>query len=626
MRFQALLLISVFLLFTACQEQNPGPAENEEITSLNDRLIEVTTFGVNLSPDEIKNIGDQALELYEVDEIPEALIISKIAEGLLLPDDRTKGVSLFLEALALSEDLSLEFYMGMLYELIGKDYAIIGKHEDARELYWRAIRIQEKTQSDRLGHLYNFIAMESTMIGETDSVLHLHQTAKEIFQKRADLRSIIATNDQLIQVHIKNENFEKAIGLGRESVTVSEDVDGPWKAIAWQCLGYAHRAAGNYEEALESFDSSLVFSDGSGINTAHFSRIHKARTLYEMGRQEDALAMIDLEFELISATNYSFKKDHQSELLDMRANILGDLNRPKDALASFKEAKKLSDEIRAENERREDIREASRVAIYDMERNLRQNENQLAENRNTINKVLIGSSVLLILLTFSIIIYLQKRKASQKIQAKNEIINKSLKERESLLKEIHHRVKNNLQIIASLLYLQSGKFENEDYKKVLEEGQGRVRSMALIHQKLYENEDLKNIPFDEYLMELVTEIRSSFGPEMKKVSIDINAKNIEFDIDTAIPLGLIVNEMATNAFKYAFNNLDSGSFSISIHQSEGEYVIKIQDDGQGIPESVDIRKVKSLGLRLVRMLSQQLEADFHFETGNGTSFELKFVA
>jgi two-component sensor histidine kinase/streptogramin lyase len=213
-----------------------------------------------------------------------------------------------------------------------------------------------------------------------------------------------------------------------------------------------------------------------------------------------------------------------------------------------------------------------------------------------------------------------------KAQAENDklIIEKSLIERESLLKEIHHRVKNNLQIIASLLYLQSGKFEDEDFKKVLEEGQGRVRSMALIHQKLYENEDLKSIPFGEYLNELVSEIRASFG--MPNIQLNIKADDIHFDVDTAVPLGLIVNEMATNAFKYAFEKEEKGSISIFLTQNNGEYIMNIKDDGKGIPNEIDIRKTKSLGLRLVRMLSQQLEGDFEFKSDNGTSFELKFAA
>ncbi|MEM7298891.1 MAG: histidine kinase dimerization/phosphoacceptor domain -containing protein, partial [Bacteroidota bacterium] len=212
------------------------------------------------------------------------------------------------------------------------------------------------------------------------------------------------------------------------------------------------------------------------------------------------------------------------------------------------------------------------------------------------------------------------------IDDQNKVIAKSLAERESLLKEIHHRVKNNLQIIASLLYLQSGKFEDEDYKKVLEEGQGRVRSMALIHQKLYENEDLKSIPFEEYLTELVGEIRASFGQPMAKIDLNIEAANIYFDVDTAVPLGLIVNELATNAFKYAFSNQEKGSFSIFLKEDQGNYSLHIKDDGKGLPEEIDLRKAKSLGLRLVRMLSQQLEGDFRISGKDGTSFELKFAA
>ncbi len=214
--------------------------------------------------------------------------------------------------------------------------------------------------------------------------------------------------------------------------------------------------------------------------------------------------------------------------------------------------------------------------------------------------------------------------SKHQVEEDKKTIEKSLEERESLLKEIHHRVKNNLQIIASLLYLQSGKFENEDFKKVLEEGQGRVRSMALIHQKLYENEDLKSIPFGEYLQELVSEIRASFG--MNNIELNIEAKNIYFDVDTAVPLGLIVNEMATNAFKYAFDKEQKGNISIFLTEKDGEYLLNVKDDGKGIPDEIDIRKTKSLGLRLVRMLSQQLEGDFEFQSDNGTSFELRFAA
>lgn len=251
---------------------------------------------------------------------------------------------------------------------------------------------------------------------------------------------------------------------------------------------------------------------------------------------------------------------------------------------------------------------------------------------------------MLYVVTFGLVVYLIVYLNSRRLKKVNErleqiieertkeildqknVIQKSLEERESLLKEIHHRVKNNLQIIASLLYLQSGKFEDENFKKVLEEGQGRVRSMALIHQKLYENEDLKNIPFGEYLQELIGEIKTSFGAEAQNIKVKIDVDQVNFDVETAIPLGLIINELATNAFKYAFEELNEGNFSISLVRESGDYLLTVSDDGKGLPDEINIKKTKSLGLRLVKMLSVQLEGEYEIRSEKGTVFNLKFVA
>ncbi len=223
----------------------------------------------------------------------------------------------------------------------------------------------------------------------------------------------------------------------------------------------------------------------------------------------------------------------------------------------------------------------------------------------------------------------QKEKAEQDretIAAQNETIQQSLKERETLLREIHHRVKNNLQIIANLLYLQSGKFDDDKIRNVLEEGQGRVRSMSLIHQKLYENEDLKSIPFGEYIMELVSEIKASFGENAAKVQVQIKADEAYFDVESAVPLGLIINELTTNTFKYAFQGRDEGEFNIYLTKEAGQYQLHVSDNGVGLPAEIDIRRSRSLGLRLVRILSDQLEGEYNFDNTEGTNFTLTFAA
>ena len=138
--------------------------------------------------------------------------------------------------------------------------------------------------------------------------------------------------------------------------------------------------------------------------------------------------------------------------------------------------------------------------------------------------------------------------------------------------------------------------------------------------------DLKSIPFGEYIAELVHEIQASFGEEGARVTVEIEAKEIYFDVDNAVPLGLIINELTTNAFKYAFDGKPRGKFNIYITRSGGNYELRISDNGKGIPEEIDIRKTRSLGLRLVRVLSDQLEGEYAFENNGGMNFNLKFAA
>jgi len=200
-------------------------------------------------------------------------------------------------------------------------------------------------------------------------------------------------------------------------------------------------------------------------------------------------------------------------------------------------------------------------------------------------------------------------------------ITKRDEEKELLLKEIHHRVKNNLQVVSSLLELQSRK-EGETAQSAFADGQSRVRAMALIHEKLYRNDDIANIDFTEYTQQLVDQISSLYASKTAK--IDIDAKDFRFDIDTAVPLGLILNELITNAYKYAFSEA-SGQLSISV-EPKGDlgYELVVKDNGQGMPENFDFDKARSLGLRLVKRLSKQLYGNAAYNNHNGAEFKVLF--
>jgi len=205
-----------------------------------------------------------------------------------------------------------------------------------------------------------------------------------------------------------------------------------------------------------------------------------------------------------------------------------------------------------------------------------------------------------------------------------ERIESALKEKEILLKEIHHRVKNNLQIISSLLNLQSGYIKDKDSIAIFKESQNRIRSMALIHEKLYQSKDMSQIDFSEYISELVGNLFSSYSLNSALIILHQNINNILLEIDLAINLGLIINEIVSNAFKHAFPFGSKGNLYISMKKNEQKYELVIEDDGIGFSSEIDFRKTESLGLQLIITLVEQIGGEIFLFRDNGTKFVIKF--
>lgn len=203
-------------------------------------------------------------------------------------------------------------------------------------------------------------------------------------------------------------------------------------------------------------------------------------------------------------------------------------------------------------------------------------------------------------------------------------ISRSLKEKELLLKEIHHRVKNNLQVVSSLLKLQSSYVKDEHSLDLLIDSQNRIRSMALVHQKLYQSKDFSEIDFSEYLKQLTEHLFHVFKSRQGDISVVINAADINLSIDLAIPCGLILNELISNSLKYAFPGNNKGEINISFGQNDGKYEIILSDNGIGFPKELDYRKTKSLGLQLVNTLVGQIDGTISMENTAGTTFKITF--
>lgn len=227
---------------------------------------------------------------------------------------------------------------------------------------------------------------------------------------------------------------------------------------------------------------------------------------------------------------------------------------------------------------------------------------------------------------------IELERALKSLQKENEIkknvqkkISKSLEEKEVLLKEIHHRVKNNLQIVSSLFFFQSKKITDPQTLEMFREGQNRVKSMALIHERLYQSGDLANINFKEYVKKLTNFLFQSYGVNHTKIKLKTNIADIELGVDTAVPCGLIINELISNSLKHGFEIDTAGEIRIDMgHNENNKLILKISDNGKGIPKNFNIKESESLGLRLVNNLTIQLNGKVEFFNRNGTIVKIVF--
>ncbi len=218
-------------------------------------------------------------------------------------------------------------------------------------------------------------------------------------------------------------------------------------------------------------------------------------------------------------------------------------------------------------------------------------------------------------------IYYERRKFRQAQIEKSELIQQHLKAQGILIKEIHHRVKNNLQIISSLLELQAFQIKDDATKVALLDSQNRVKSMALVHEKIYQSEDLSSINYKEYMEQLTEYLFTTH--KQPNVTYSIDSDDINMSIDSAIPAGIIINELITNSLKHAFPDGRSGSVEIKLKNNDDGLLLVVQDNGVGIPKDFELSKTSTLGLELVNALSQQLSANVIVDSSRGTRFSFQ---
>lgn len=262
-------------------------------------------------------------------------------------------------------------------------------------------------------------------------------------------------------------------------------------------------------------------------------------------------------------------------------------------------------------------------AFIAMENSFSLREESIFHDINQSLGIMYGILVLLgLLLTFAFVFIRQKNEHNKTLQVKNKIIEEAMSEKETLLREIHHRVKNNLQIVSSILSLQ-GRYTNDPHiESAIREGKDRVTSMSLIHQNLYQKDNLKGVDVQDYFIKLFSSLFDSYNIQPDKIDLELDIAPLNLDVDTIVPIGLVVNELVSNALKHAFPEDRKGIVSVSLKESNDSIILIVEDDGVGL-NVLEINENKSMGYTLIETFKNKLNAQVEIDSDAGTKITLQ---
>jgi len=449
---------------------------------------------------------------------------------------------------------------------------------------------------------------------------------KEASLKSGALLTTILTNSYLINLYEKNRQYAEALKFAEENETLSVKNKNIYNEYVSNKVKYGlYKKMNNHAEAEKTADKLFLLKD-SMMRMQRREVAMELESKYESDKKQKEIALLQAQSKLdaITIANETEKRKglfrenelKQAAIVEQQKNyvLLARQNILKDSIVESEQAYNAL--LLSENNLKQ-----SQLSKEQQLKDALARENTLQTSQLTKEKqtrwLLTGGIVLLLLSGFSIFVLYQKQKN------KNAIIQKQATDLEVLMKEIHHRVKNNLQVVSSLLDLQSHTITDSQASAAVKEGKNRVQSMALIHQNLYNEGNIKGIMVKEYISNLVQSLSDSYNISNDKVKVNINIDDLNLDVDTMIPLGLVLNELVSNSFKYAFKETTGGILNIMLEEKNEKLHLKVSDNGAGFPADMDVKSTKSFGLKMIRAFAQKLKATLDIYNNNGAVVEME---
>lgn len=575
----------------------------------------------NTNIDEYQKIGFHTLQRgldgqdpFKIAEIHEEMANWYGYHGLFPLDSTLYHSQKTLEYYRLSGDKGK---MAKTYRTLAIDYLNDSSLDKAQEALFKGLALYEELEDEQgMANIYRVLGVLMGEMKKPEESIKYAERAIALFEKADNHASIAIAHFDLIKSHTALEHYDKAYQAADRCIAIVESKAQEEVFVlvrAYSFRGDISIKTKDYDQALADFTKAWELCVAQiGEERSATYRAEIGNVLRLQGKYQEGLDNL-----LIAIKAYEDRENERIwPLYDQISDCYRNLDQPEKALYYFEKSRTIRDRI-FENQ----IANLETEMVIKYETGKKDEalaaQTVLLEQKNRVQNLIIGIAGLLVALLVLLFYFLRKsKKSTQEITAKNA-------ENELLLKEIHHRVKNNLEMVKSLISLQSAQLEDSATKDAMIASQNRVQSMGIIHQKLYQGSNLGSIEMKDYFINLGEGILDTFNAE-NKIKIACAMDNLELDVDTAVPIGLIVNELLTNSLKYAFPEDKKGQIEISLKKSNTETLtLKVADDGIGKINGL-ASKGTGFGTQLVQLLTQQLNGSMQEETENGTTIWFEF--
>ncbi|MEM7101712.1 MAG: tetratricopeptide repeat protein [Bacteroidota bacterium] len=509
----------------------------------------------------------------------------------------------------------------VLYQY-GVVYYNMGDYNKSMERMLEALEIYKKIDHQySIASTIGVIANLHRKLNQLDKAEEKHKEALAMWVEQGDKIGQANANNNLGNLMAAQGKYDEALQYYNRQIVLDTEANyEPGLCFAYENVGSLYKKMGQFKKAIASYSKAIDY--GKGMNDPRRLAVLymlKGEALTEESRFKEAESFINKGLDLAIEKKLTPQIEAGYKAMSFLYEKKGDASK---AIQWYKDYSVLKDSLM-----NKDI--AAKMVELEAKYESAEKENEIlslsADNdlKDTRNFWMSIGLAAVILLGMMILYFLwQRQKANALLKEKNQIISEALEQKNILLKEIHHRVKNNLQVISSLLNLQSSFIEDEQAAEAINEGRNRVHSMALIHQSLYQKDNLIGISVKEYFEKLIHELFHTYRVDQDKIDLQIDVDDLELDVETMIPVGLIINELVTNTLKYAFRGRDSGQLLVSLKEIGSKLVLKVEDDGVGIAQPDVLKSGNTFGYQLIDAFIAKMEGNIDIKSDDGTSVVL----